>query len=101
MTMNLQKDTTHFQLSRQAAFAGGGGIWRSKNFLLEELWRVSLQGDNLGLWLERINTGMKGERSIPRSLGDDLSMDPDGTPIEWFDNKGRRTMNIDHELRYS
>ena len=40
---------------------------------------------------------MKGRNSIPRSLGDDLSMDQDGTPIEWFDNKGNRTMNIDQD----
>ena len=54
MTMNLQQDTTHFQLSRQAAFAG------KVAFVVEELplggvMEVSLQGDNLGLWLRTIN----------------------------------------------
>ena len=95
MTMNLQKDITHFQLSRQAAFAG------KVAFVVEELplggvMEVSLQGDDLGLWLEQL-TWHEGRHSIPRSLGDDLSMDQDGTPIEWFDNKGRRTMNIDQD----
>tara|TARA_B100000459_G_scaffold134836_1_gene90701 strand:- start:247 stop:765 length:519 start_codon:yes stop_codon:yes gene_type:complete len=95
MTMNLLKDTTHFQLSRQAAFAG------KVAFVVEELplggvMEVSLQGDDLGLWLEQL-TWHEGRHSIPRSLGDDLSMDQDGTPIEWFDNKGRRTMNIDQD----
>ena len=95
MTMNLQKDTTHFQLSRQAAFAG------KVAFVVEELplggvMEVSLQGEDLGLWLEQL-TWHEGRHSIPRNLGDDLSMDQDGTPIEWFDNKGRRTMNIDQD----
>ena len=95
MTMNLQKDITHFQLSRQAAFAG------KVAFVVEELplggvMEVSLQGDDLGLWLEQL-TWHEGRHSIPRSLGDDLGMDQDGTPIEWFDNKGRRTMNIDQD----
>ena len=93
--MNLQKDITHFQLSRQAAFAG------KVAFVVEELplggvMEVSLQGDDLGLWLEQL-TWHEGRHSIPRSLGDDLGMDQDGTPIEWFDNKGRRTMNIDQD----
>ena len=95
MTMNLQKHTTHFQLSRQAAFVG------KVAFVVEEIplggvMEVSLQGDDLGLWLEQL-TWHEGRNSIPRSLGDDLSMDQDGTPIEWFDNKGRRTMNIDQD----
>ena len=95
MTMNLHKDTTHFQLSRQAAFVS------KVAFVVEELplggvMEVSLQGDDLDLWLEQL-TWHEGRHSIPRSLGDDLSMDQDGTPIEWFDNKGRRTINIDQD----
>ena len=27
--------------------------------------------------------------------GDDLQMENDGTPKEWFDNRGRRTINLD------
>ena len=57
---------------------------------------VSLQGEDLGLWLEQV-TWHEGRNNIPRSLGDDLSMDEDGTPVEWFDNKGNRTMNSNQE----
>ena len=93
--MNLQGDSTHFQLSRQAAFVG------KVAFVVEEVplggvMKVSLQGEDLGLWLEQA-TWHEGRNNIPRSLGDDLSMDEDGTPVEWFDNKGNRTMNSNQE----
>ena len=95
MTMNLKGDSTHFQLSRQAAFVG------KVAFVVEEVplggvMEVSLQGEDLGLWLEQV-TWHEGRNHIPRSLGDDLSMDEDGTPVEWFDNKGNRTMNSNQE----
>ena len=55
---------------------------------------VGLQGENLGLWLEQ-QTWHEGRNSIPRTVGDDLQMENDGTPKEWFDNRGRRTINLD------
>ncbi|MED5230967.1 MAG: hypothetical protein VYB30_01170 [Candidatus Thermoplasmatota archaeon] len=95
MTMNLQDDYTHFQLSRQAAFVG------KVAFVVDEIplggvMEVSLQGEGLGLWIEQL-TWHEGRHNVPRSLGDDLRMEQDGTPSEWFDNKGRRTMNSHHE----
>ena len=57
---------------------------------------VSLQGEDLGLWIEQI-TWHEGRNSIPRHLDDELSMDDDGTPVEWFDKKGNRTMNSNQE----
>ena len=95
MTMNLQRESTHFQLSRQAAFVG------KVAFVVDEVplggvMEVSLQGEDLGLWIEQI-TWHEGRNSIPRHLDDELSMDDDGTPVEWFDNKGNRTMNSNQE----
>ena len=93
MTMNLFDDCTSFFLSRQAAFVG------KASFVVDEspmggVIEVGLQGENLGLWLEE-QTWHEGRNSIPRTVGDDLQMENDGTPKEWFDNRGRRTINLD------
>jgi|TARA_B100000131_G_scaffold132712_1_gene129317 predicted RNA binding protein with dsRBD fold (UPF0201 family) len=93
MTLNLIDDCTSFFLSRQAAFVG------KVSFVVDEspmggVIEVGLQGENLGLWLEQ-QTWHEGRNSIPRTVGDDLQMENDGTPKEWFDNRGRRTINLD------
>ncbi len=95
MSLDLEDDTTVFSLSRQAAFVG------KVAFVVDErpfggILDVSLAGENLGLWLEQ-QTWHEGRHSIPRSAGDDLAMHEDGVPAEWFDNKGRRTMNLDED----
>ncbi len=95
MTMDLEGDTTTFSLSRQAAFVG------KVAFVVDErpfggVMDVALTGVELGLWLEQ-RTWHEGRHSIPRTAGDDLSMDDDGTPTEWFDNKGRRTMGYEED----
>lgn len=95
MTMNLKKNSTHFLLSRQAAYVG------KVAFVVEEMplggiMEVRLQGEDLGLWLEQ-QTWHEGRHAVPRSLGDELRMEQDGTPVEWFDNKGRKTINSDQD----
>ena len=95
MTQDLEDDTTTFSLSRQAAFVG------KVAFVVDErpfggIMDVSLSGEELGLWLEQ-QTWHEGRHSIPRSAGDDLTMHDDGIPTEWFDNRGRRTMNEDQD----
>ena len=95
MTMNLKKNSTHFLLSRQAAYVG------KVAFVVEEMplggiMEVRLQGEDLGLWLEQ-QTWHEGRHAVPRSLGDELRMEQDGTPVEWFDNKGRKTINLDQD----
>lgn len=95
MTLDLENDTTTFSLSRQAAFVG------KVAFVVDErpfggVMDVALSGDDLGLWLEQ-RTWHEGRHSIPRTAGDNLAMDEDGTPTEWFDNKGRRTMSFDED----
>ena len=95
MTINLEQDYTNFHLSRQAAFAG------KVAFVMDEVplggvMEISLEGEGLGLWLEQI-TWHEGRNSVPRTLGDELTMDEDGSPVEWFDNKGNRTMNFNQE----
>jgi predicted RNA binding protein with dsRBD fold (UPF0201 family) len=95
MTQDLEDDTTTFSLSRQAAFVG------KVAFVTDErpfggIMDVSLSGEELGLWLEQ-QTWHEGRHSIPRTAGDDLAMHDDGMPTEWFDNRGRRTMNEDQD----
>lgn len=95
MTLDLEADTTTFSLSRQAAFVG------KVSFVVDErpfggVMDVALAGDNLALWLEQ-ETWHEGRHNIPRAAGDDLAMDEDGSPVEWFDNKGRRTMYVDED----
>jgi hypothetical protein len=91
MTMNLEFDTTVFDLSRQAAMAG------KVAFALEDVnlggkLTVSLSGDDLELWIEQ-QTWHEGRNEIPRSAGDDLSMRRSGFPVEWFDKRGHPTIN--------
>tara|TARA_Y100001970_G_C14259835_1_gene879254 strand:+ start:25863 stop:26447 length:585 start_codon:yes stop_codon:yes gene_type:complete len=95
MTMYLNNDTTKFYLSRQAAIVG------KVSFAIDErpiggVMKVTLSRQKLGLWLEQ-ETWHEGRDKIPRSVSDELSMDSDGTPKEWFDKRGRPTMNEDYD----
>ncbi len=91
MTLELVSDSTSFSLSRQAAFAN------KVAFVVEErpiggVMDVTLTGTDLGLWIEQ-ETWHDGRHYVPRRVGDELSMNSDGDPREWFDKHGRKTMN--------
>lgn len=95
MSINLEFDTTVFDLSRQAAMAG------KVAFALEDInlggkLTVSLSGEDLGLWIEQ-QTWHEGRNEIPRSTGDELSMRKSGSPVEWFDKRGYPTINQEDE----
>ena len=55
---------------------------------------VTMHSEDLPSWLQE-STWHPGRREIPRSVGDDVSMRPDGTVTEWFDKKGRATIQTD------
>jgi len=93
MTLELDGDSTGFSLSRQAALAGKASFVIEGRGIGGEM-RIGLTGDNLADWLEQ-QTWHAGRDSIPRSVGDGLSMDGGGEPVEWFDRKGRRTIGED------
>ena len=81
---------TDFSISRQAALVG------KVSFPLEDrvtggVIDISISGDDIDLWLEKV-TWHRGRTSIPRNVGDDISMSKDGTPNEWFDKRGRPTI---------
>ncbi len=90
MTLDLDGDSTTFSLSRQAALAN------KISFVVDERpiggnIDVTLTGNDLSLWLEQ-ETWHDGRHYVPRRVGDELSMNSDGNPREWFDKHGRKTM---------
>ena len=86
--------TTSFLISRQAA------LMQKVAFVLESertvggVIEVTMQSLDLPSWLQE-STWHPGRREIPRTVGDDISMRPDGTVTEWFDKKGRATIQTD------
>ncbi len=90
MSMGSVGRKAEFSISRQSASIG------KVSFVLNEeplggVIEVLLEGPEIGLWLEQ-QTWHSGRDSIPRSIGDEISMSDEGEPAEWFDVKGRRTM---------
>ncbi len=94
MSIHIEGDSTWFLISRQAAIA------KKVAFILEEenpvggTIRIEIKSDNLASWIEEV-TWHPGRQEIPREIGDELRMSDDGTVAEWFDQKGRPTMNIE------
>ncbi len=90
MSMGSVGEHAKFYLSRQSASIG------KVSFVLDEeslggTIEISLTGSEIGLWLEQ-QTWHPGRDSVPRSIGDEVSMSEEGEPSEWFDSLGRRTM---------
>lgn len=95
MTVDLESDKTYFFISRQAAIAGKVSfIVDGKN--LGGVIRIDLSGEDLDIWLEQ-QTWHEGRNQIPRYTGDELAMRNDGEPSEWFDKRGRPTINLDED----
>jgi predicted RNA binding protein with dsRBD fold (UPF0201 family) len=90
MTMGLVGDSTTFSLSRQSALAGKVSFVLNSD-LLGGTMQVMIVGEDLSLWLEQ-QTWHSGRDTVPRSVGDEYAMSSRGSPNEWFDGKGRRTM---------
>ena len=93
ISMNMQGVSASFSISRQAAMAG------KLSFVLEERplggkIEVGIEMDGLAEWLERV-TWHPGRDSVPRAVGDGLSMSEQGEPVEWFDKLGNPTINDD------
>ena len=93
MSMRLEGDYTEFSISRQASMAGKLSFVLEERALGGEI-TVSIQMAELADWLQRM-TWHPGRDSIPRSIGDGLSMSEQGEPVEWFDKRGNRTLGED------
>ena len=95
IVLNLESDKTYFFISRQAAIAGKVSfIVDGKN--LGGVIRIDVSGEDLDIWLEQ-QTWHEGRNQIPRYTGDELAMRNDGEPSEWFDKRGRPTINLDED----
>ena len=94
MSIHIESDSTWFLISRQAALA------KKIAFILEDddpvggIIQIGMKSDDLVAWIEEV-TWHPGRHEIPREIGDEYGMSDDGSASEWFDRKGRPTMNIE------
>ena len=93
MAMDSSDNLASFTISRQSASIGKISFTLGERPLGGTI-EVSLEGEDVRLWLEQ-QTWHSGRDTIPRRIGDDISMVNDGSPSEWFDGKGRRTIILD------
>ena len=95
MSMDLEINSTVFDISRQAAMAGKVSFVLDKKTLGGKI-SISLAGDELDLWLEE-QTWHEGRNEIPRFSKDEFSMRYNGEPTEWFDKRGYPTINQEED----
>ena len=94
MSLNLQATSTSFLISRQAALSGKVAFVLETERTIGGVIEVMLESEDLVDWLHEA-TWHSGRREIPRTVGDELSMRSDGSVTEWFDGKGRSTIQTD------
>ena len=98
MSLNLTNgeniESTTFLISRQAALMQKVAFVLDSERTVGGVIEVSMESPDLSAWLQE-STWHPGRREIPRNVGDDLGMRSDGTITEWFDKKGRATINTD------
>ena len=94
MSLNLHGNSTSFLISRQAALSGKVAFVLETERTIGGVIEVILESEDLVDWLQEA-TWHPGRQEIPRSVGDELSMRSDGSVTEWFDKKGRSTIQTD------
>ena len=82
LSMNLDGDTTTFQILRQAAIASKVAFNLTEKNPLGGVIQVTLSGENLETWIESA-TWHKGRDTVPRKINDDRTMDKDGEASTW------------------
>ena len=90
MAMRSDEDGTIFSISRQSASIGKISFVIGESPLGGTI-DVTLECSEIEPWLEQ-QTWHRGREEVPRSIGDEISMNVEGSPSEWFDSKGRKTM---------
>jgi len=83
MTMEGDDQICDFSISRLASLAGKVSFTLGERVLGGSI-DISITGTRMIEWLES-STWHEGRRSVPRDVGDELSMHRDGSPREWFD----------------
>ena len=94
MSMNIERNMTWFLISRQAAIANKVAFILDGENPVGGVIQVEMKSEDLTSWIEEV-TWHPGRQDIPREIGDEYSMSNDGDLTEWFDKKGRPTMNIE------
>ena len=94
MSLNLQATSTSFLISRQAALSSKVAFVLETERTIGGVIEVVLESEDLVDWLQEA-TWHPGRREIPRTVGDELSMRSDGSVTEWFDGKGRSTIQTE------
>ena len=84
MTMMIDNDTTSFGLERVAALAGKVAFGLPGHPPLGGTFEVCIEGPGLRDWLMAA-THHEGRASVPRSIGDERAMAPDGEVTVWFE----------------
>lgn len=83
MSHRLDGDSTEFYLSRQASIKGKVAFPVGDNNELGGVIAVRISGSGLAQWLEAA-TWHEGRETIPRSIGDELTMTESGDPVTWI-----------------
>ena len=82
LSMNLNSNTTRFQILRQVAIAGKVGFNLTDKNPLGGVIEIELIGDNLETWIEAA-TWHKGRDTVPRRIHDERTMHNDGDASTW------------------
>ncbi|MGA0352322.1 MAG: hypothetical protein ACO3NY_01570 [Poseidonia sp.] len=82
MSMDMDGNTTTFQIARQAAVAGKIAFPIPGDDPLGGVFSITITGDGLEDWLQAA-TWHAGRTQIPRHIDDDHSMTEDGEPTTW------------------
>ncbi len=83
MSAGLNGTTTTFALSRLAAAAGKISFPIPGDEPLGGIVSLSIRGEGLEEWLQAA-TWHPGRSQVPRSINDDLAMEPDGEASTWL-----------------
>ena len=82
MSMNIDGNSTTFQVSRQAAVAGKVAFPIPGDEPLGGVFSITVTGEGLEDWLQAA-TWHTGRTQVPRNINDDHSMAEDGESTTW------------------
>ena len=83
MSQNIENETSHFRISRQAALAGKISFVLENEYPLGGWFELSVKSTNIIAWIEEM-TWHSGRDEVPRTVDDELKMRRDGVPQDWF-----------------
>ena len=82
MSLNMNEESTTFQISRQAAVAGKIAFPIPGDRPVGGLFEISIIGKGLADWLQAA-TWHPGRSQVPRHINDERSMSDDGEAATW------------------